>query len=99
MSRKEQIIEGLVRVRGELSERFHVRSLALFGSFGRDEAHADSDLDLLVEFDVPLGEYIRNKENLRAYLKELFGREVDLANPQSLKSAYRDQILSQAIYV
>jgi len=34
---------------------FGVKSLLLFGSVARDEARADSDVDLLVEFERPVG--------------------------------------------
>ena len=37
----------------EMRRRFGVRRLALFGSHARDQAHAGSDIDVLVEFDGP----------------------------------------------
>lgn len=40
-----------------------------------------------------------NLEALRNYLKDLFGKDVDLANPQSLKPHFKDRILKQVIYV
>lgn len=64
-----------------------VRSLALFGSVARDEAKADSDVDLLAEFDPPLGfdRYMDAKFRLEA----LLGRPVDLITPSGLKPELR----------
>ena len=52
---KSRILDGLRRHRQDLAARFFVKSLALFGSVARDEAGAGSDVDLLVEFDRPVG--------------------------------------------
>lgn len=95
---KETIIELLRSQRPMLREKFHVQKIGIFGSFARGEATAKSDIDLLVTIDAPLEEYRQCKESLHRYLKRTFGREVDLANPRSLKPHYRQNILSQAIY-
>jgi predicted nucleotidyltransferase len=95
---KESIIELLRSQRPMLREKFHVQKIGIFGSFARGEATAKSDIDLLVTIDAPLEEYRQCKEALHRYLKRTFGREVDLANPRSLKPHYRQNILSQAIY-
>jgi len=55
----------------------------LFGSYARDEAHSDSDVDILVELDpqVPVGlEFVQ----MYLDLKELIGKEVDLLTPDSV---------------
>ena len=81
--------------RRELDE-FGVKSLALFGSFGRDEALADSDVDILVEFAVPVGlfEFVR----LKAYLEKLLRLPVDLVTPDGIRDGTREQILREAVY-
>jgi uncharacterized protein len=74
-----------------------VKSLAVFGSLARDEATPASDIDVLVEFDRPVGlfDFIR----LKLYLEELTGRRVDLVTPDALRPAMRAEILSEAIRV
>lgn len=47
----EEIIATLAAQRTRLAE-LSVRELALFGSYARNEAREDSDLDFLVEFEV-----------------------------------------------
>ena len=48
--RKEQAVQIL---RDNLSEikKYHVKSVAIFGSVARDESTENSDIDILVEFD------------------------------------------------
>ena len=48
---------------------FGVGSLMLFGSVARDEARPDSDVDLLVEFDRPVGLFTFVR--LKRYLEEI----------------------------
>jgi len=65
----------LKRHQADLRQR-GAKSLAVFGSLARGEATPASDIDLLVEFDRPVGlfEFIR----LKLYLEDLTGRGVDL---------------------
>lgn len=73
----------------------HIRRLSLFGSVLRGDFRADSDVDLLVEFDpghVPGFGFV----DLEAELSGLFGREVDLNTPNSLSPYFRDRVLAEA---
>jgi uncharacterized protein len=81
----------------ETSRRFGVKSLALFGSVARDEARSDSDVDLLVEFDRPVGlfTFVRLKRYLETILG--LGCSVDLGTPDSLKPYLREPVLREAI--
>ena len=64
-----------------------VRSLAVFGSLARGQETSASDIDVLVEFDRPVGlfEFIR----LKLYLEELTGKSVDLVTPDALRPSMR----------
>ena len=57
-----------------LAQRFGVVRLALFGSFARDAARDDSDVDVLVAFDGPAtpDAYF----GVQFYLEDLLGRPV-----------------------
>ncbi len=94
----EKLLEELRKQKPLLKERYYVNEIGVFGSFARGEATDESDIDLLVTIDAPLEIYIKNKQLLKDYLKKLFKRDVDLANPSSLKPHYRDRILAQAVY-
>jgi uncharacterized protein len=83
--------------RQELVNRFNVASLSLFGSVARDEARAGSDVDLLVEFEQPVGLF--KFIELQQYLEAILGCKVDLGTPRSLKPYLKDQVLQEAIRV
>jgi predicted nucleotidyltransferase len=95
--KKSEVIRILKEQRKELEEHFKVASLSLFGSVARDEASADSDVDLLVEFSVPVGLFLFIE--LQQRLEELLDCKVDLGTPRSLKPRIKDQVLQEAIRV
>ncbi|MDY6786062.1 MAG: nucleotidyltransferase family protein [Cyanobacteriota bacterium] len=91
---KQQILKSL----GDRKEQLHdfaVKTLWLFGSVARDEAHAESDVDLLVEFEKPVGllTFIR----LKQYLEESLSCSVDLGTPNSLRPDLKETVLKEAI--
>lgn len=73
MTRDEVV--AVLRSHFDELRQLHVRSLALFGSVARNEACADSDVDLMVEFDSvpPLHLFFEVKRRLET----LLGRPVD----------------------
>lgn len=94
---RDEIIHTLHQHQPDLARRYGVQSLALFGSVARDEATAQSDVDLLVEFDRPIGLF--ELFALQDELEALLGRSVDLGTPESLKPRIRRQVLDEAVYV
>lgn len=79
----------------ELCQRYGVRRLLLFGSFAREEASEESDLDLLVEFlpgRTPGLGFVRLQEEL----SRLFAKRVDLHTPRSLSRYFREEVLREA---
>ncbi|HLO31991.1 MAG TPA: nucleotidyltransferase family protein [Anaerolineales bacterium] len=76
-------------------KKFGIHSLSIFGSVARDQARKNSDVDILVDFEKPVGlfEYAR----LKMYLEGVLGREVDLVTPEALRKELREEILREAI--
>jgi uncharacterized protein len=74
-----------------------VKSLAIFGSVARDEAHSKSDIDILVEFTEPptFDRYM----DLKFYLEDLLSQNVDLVSHKMLKPQIRQAIEEEAIRV
>ncbi|TMA27580.1 MAG: nucleotidyltransferase family protein [Deltaproteobacteria bacterium] len=72
-----------------------MRSLDLFGSIARGDSGADSDVDLLVEFDRPVGlfQFFRVQRRLEA----IVGRPVDLVMKDAIKRQLRTRILAEAV--
>ncbi len=87
----ETIRQLLSEHKQELRERFHIRRIALFGSWARGEPSEQSDIDILVEFDRPIGWEI---VDVHRYLEELLGMRVDLTTPLALK---RKPLLWQSV--
>ncbi len=75
--------------------RLGVRRLGLFGSVARGQASEASDLDFVVELDEKT--FDRYME-LKLYLEELFGCQVDLVLADSIKPRLRSTILGEAVY-
>ena len=99
MNTKQEILSFLQSHKLELLSRFHVRSLGLFGSFARGEEKADSDVDILVDFDDSVTDLYSAKTTLREYLAGSFNRSIDLAREKYLKSYAKEQILQDVIYI
>lgn len=82
VSERERMVRTLRRHLPHLRKRFPIKRLALFGSFARDEATPDSDVDIMVEFDRRVGWEI---VDLKEELQQLVGRRVDLATLNALR--------------
>ncbi len=95
--KRSEVLRILREQYTELSERYNIASLSLFGSVARDDARADSDVDLLVEFSRSVGlfQFIELQQRLEA----LLGGKVDLGTPRSLKPRIKERVLQEAILV
>jgi predicted nucleotidyltransferase len=71
---------------------------ALFGSVARDEAGAQSDIDILIELDPDLPLDIFAYAGLKRYVAELFEQPVDVVNKEALKPYLRDPVSADAVY-
>jgi uncharacterized protein len=94
---KRDLVLKILRDHQAEISAYGVRYLALFGSVARNEAHSDSDVDLLVEFDRPTGLF--GLFALQNRLEEILGCPVDLGTPDGLKNRIRSQVLSECIDV
>jgi uncharacterized protein len=96
MTTKEQITSILREELPRLKELYPIRSLALFGSYSRGDQSEVSDVDILVEFDKPVGfEFIALAEELET----LLGVSVDLVSKKGVKERYLKEIDQDLIYV
>ncbi|MCX6868823.1 MAG: nucleotidyltransferase family protein [Verrucomicrobia bacterium] len=75
-----------------------VRRLGVFGSFARNEATADSDVDVLVSF-APQDRTFENLYQVGEALEEVFHRRVDLVTEDSLSPYIGPHILREVKYV
>lgn len=74
------------------------KSFGLFGSFARNEANEDSDVDMIVEFQEGKKSY-DNFIELAYLLENLLGRKVELVTESSLSKYIKPHIEKEVIYV
>jgi predicted nucleotidyltransferase len=96
--RRTDVLKVLIQHQGELRGKYDVKSLALFGSVARDEASSTSDVDLLVEFDRPVGllHFVGTHQYIERLLK---ADKVDLVLRRAVLPELRDEILAEAVDV
>ena len=95
--KRDAVVQILKQKNAELTKQFGVKSLLLFGSVARNEASSASDVDLLVEFNRPVGYF--GLFALQDYLEQLLGCPVDLGTPDSLKPYIKEHVMGELIRV
>jgi uncharacterized protein len=96
---RQQILDYINSNKNRLQTEYHVRKIALIGSFAREEQTPESDVDLLLDLEPDTPSIHMMKRKLRLELEAEFGRNVELASERYLKPYYKEEILREAIYV
>ena len=97
MKTREKILKVLKTEFPYLNEKYGVSKIGLFGSHSRREAKKDSDIDLLVEFERPIG-FFKFIE-LEDYLTGKLGAKVELVTDDALKPLIRPRVMEDIVYV
>lgn len=81
----------------ELEEKFGLRKIGIFGSYVRGDQVQDSDIDLLVEIERPMGfiKFIK----LENHLSQILDSKVDIVTKKALKPYIGRRILQEVQYV
>lgn len=95
MESKTDILNKLRELKPILSKEYAVRRIGLFGSFADNSADENSDIDLLVELNKPIGWKFFS---LEIYLEKVFGRKIDLVTKNALKEQIKNDILNKVNY-
>jgi len=96
MKTREEILASLGAAKAELQKRFRVRTLALFGSYARNQQTEKSDVDILVEVDPSIGlGFVSLADELERRLQQ----KVDLVSSRAVKPNRRRLIEPDLIYV
>lgn len=96
MITKQEILTRLQELKPILHQEYAVKEIGLFGSFSDNTFKDDSDIDILVELEKPIGWKFFS---LEIYLEKVFNRKIDLVTKNALKEQIRDLILKQVHYV
>ena len=95
----EQLNKNLALIsqqRDFLRRSYQVSRIGIFGSFARGEERPESDVDVLIELEQPIGLF--RLVNLENYLSSLLNRRVDRVTKPALKPALKDRILKDVVY-
>ncbi len=95
---QDEILKSLSDVKPYLQEKYGVQKIGLFGSYARNEATAQSDIDIYVELKENT---FRKLAGLWVYLDELYnGIKVDVYNNhRHTKGAIAKYIQEETIYI
>lgn len=96
MSDLNKIKRILTELKPQLIEQYHVSSIGLFGSIVREDYTAASDVDIIVDFDRPIGIEFINLANL---IEHKIRKNVDLVSKNGIKKNYYQSIEPEIVYV
>jgi len=89
----KQDIKKMLSDNKDILKRYKVKSIALFGSYVRNEQSEDSDIDFLVEFEK---DTYSNFINLIFTLEDLLKKDVTVITGEDLSPYIRPYILKEA---
>lgn len=96
MTNLNQIRNILHIFKPELVRKYSVASIGLFGSVVRNDFNINSDIDIIVDFNNPIGiEFI----TLADELEKKLNCKVDLVSKAGIKPKYFKEIEPEIIYV
>ena len=91
-----EIINNLQRIKPHIQHEYAVKTVGLFGSFADGTNTKGSDVDILVEFEKPIGwKFFK----LEKYLEKTLNRKIDLVTINALNEQVKHSALSQIKYV
>ena len=92
----DSILDELKNLKPELSTKYFVDSIGLFGSITRNDFTDKSDIDIIVDFKKPIGiEFV----DLAEFLEKKFNRKVDLVSKNGMKQNFYSEIKNEIHYV
>lgn len=96
MLTKKDVISKLSDLKPVLYKDYSVKTIGLFGSFSDETNTDESDIDILIELEKPIGWKLFTME---LFLEKIFGRKIDIVTKNALKVQIKDSILKQVNYI
>ncbi len=91
-----ELKNNLSRYKPILIKKYNVQTIGIFGSYARGMASENSDLDILVQFEKPIGlDFITLAEELESLLQV----KVDLVSVNAIKPKMMNYVKESLIYV
>ena len=87
-------------IKNNLSElqNFGLKRIGIFGSIVTGKPNQDSDLDILIEFEVSKNTY-KNLLSIHDLLQNLFTQKIDLVTKDGLSKHIKDSVLNEVVYI
>ncbi|MBE0428021.1 MAG: nucleotidyltransferase family protein [Nitrospirae bacterium] len=95
----EEIKEILRDHKEEVSRKYKISEIGIFGSFVRGEQKRKSDVDILVEFDQRNIPGLLKFIEMERYLEKLLKKKVDLVRKGGIRPELRKIILKEVVYI
>lgn len=92
-----EIKEKIDSKRDHLCIAYGVKSISVFGSYAKEKQTNDSDLDLLVEFSMPIS--LLKLIALENYLSDLLETKVDLVPKNNIREELQESIFNEALSI
>jgi hypothetical protein len=92
-----ELLEKLKSLRTSAMDRYKAKEIGLFGSFVRRSQSADSDIDLLVDFNDDADLF--DMAGLASFLEDELGRKVDIVPKRALRAELRDSVLREVVAI
>lgn len=93
---RDELLEKLRELKPRWEE-WNIKRMAIFGSYARDEANEDSDVDLLI--DTPRPYSLIHLSKMHNVFRDYLDADVDVLYRGCLKDGVHDQILKDCIDV
>lgn len=91
----EEVKQLVAQEKDEIRKQFKAQIKGVFGSYARGDYHADSDLDILVDFDV--GANLFDLVGIQQFLEDNLGCKVDVVSRRALREEIRDTVLNEMV--
>ncbi len=96
---RNNILSSLQKLKDNLEDNFGISKIGLFGSYSRNQANDNSDVDIIFEVDKNTKFSMFKYLKLNKLLEDTFQLKVDLVREANVKEALKPYIQKDVIYV
>jgi len=90
---RSDILQKLKSSLPYMASEYRLKKIGIFGSYARDAQNNQSDIDIVAEFDLPIGlKFIEFTE----YLEDILGKKIDVLTPAGIEGI-RNKKIAQKI--
>ena len=98
MKTRDQILTFLSLNKKLFRDKYHILRIGLFGSYARGKQNANSDIDLLVEFEENTQDLYDLKLQLKDFFQIQLDLEIDICREKYIKPRIKNSILKDTVY-